>query len=274
MTPPITIILLNYNTKSLTLECLANVIPYATGRGWQIIVVDNASEDDSAEAIATRFPSVHLIRNDRNLGYAGGNNLGLRQANGDVVVLLNSDVIVSPEGLSSLASYLQTCAAVGAVSPRLTTAQGDPQSYAFGNDPTLPYLFQRGIRSLLRRGDVHDWKVDHPLSIDWVSGACLCVRREVIDQVGLLDENFFLYFEDVDWCLRMRQAGWQIVYNPNWSVVHFGGGSQLERYGSSPLYYESLLYFYQKHYPGFPALILRVAIAIYRWFIGRLPLRS
>jgi GT2 family glycosyltransferase len=111
--------------------------------------------------------------------------------------------------------------------------------------------------------------VDQAIDVEWISGACFCTRRSVVDEVGLLDDRFFLYFEDNDWCLRIRQAGWRVVYNPSWAVVHLGGGSQPERRGSNLLYYDSLLYFYQKHYHWWQTQILRVAIAVYRRLIAQ-----
>jgi len=269
MIPSLSLILLNFNTRDMMLACLDTLLPTAQDREWQIIVVDNGSTDGSAAAIAQRFPHVALLASSTNLGYAGGNNLGLRQATGNAVVLLNSDVIVDASALQALADYLHTHPDVGALSPRLLIRDSVPQPYAFGNDPTLAYLVRRGINTILRRGALHDWGIDHAIDVDWISGACFCVRRSILPQVGLLDERFFLYFEDIDWCLRIRQAGWRIIYNPAWSVIHLGGASQPDIQGSSDLYYQSLLYFYQKHYAWIQRTILSVALTVYRWLITR-----
>jgi len=105
----------------------------------------------------------------------------------------------------------------------LRTANGEDQAFAYGDDPTLTYLLRRGSRALLRREPLHGWDVDQPIETQWVSGACVAVRREVIEQVGLLDERFQLYFEDNDWCWRIRQTGWKVIYDPRFTVTHLGG---------------------------------------------------
>lgn len=264
MTPLLSVIVLNYNTRDLTLSCLQTLSVLAQAEDWQIIVVDNGSSDGSVEAIEAGFPEVELIASPANRGYAAGNNLGLRQAVGDSVILLNSDVIADAAVLKALAGYLADHPDVGAVSPRLLTQAGTAQAFAFGHDPSLGYLLRRGFYALVLRRALHDWNVAHPLDVDWISGACFCVRRSILAQVGLLDERFFLYFEDNEWCMRMRAAGWRVVYHPGWSVVHLGGASQVRGQGSPQLYYDSLLYLYQKHYPWTHTLLLRSALTVYR----------
>lgn len=264
MTAPLSVIILNFNTRDLTLACLKTLSAFAQDEGWQLLVVDNGSSDGSVEAIEQAFPNIELIASPTNRGYAGGNNLGLKHAHGDNIILLNSDVLAEPSVLKALAGYLSSHPDVGAVSPRLLTQAGVAQPYAFGCDPSLGYLLRRGFCSLVLRRSVHDWGVAHPTDVNWISGACFCVRRSVVTQVGLLDDRFFLYFEDNEWCMRMRAAGWRIVYNPSWSVVHLGGASQTRGRGSPQLYYDSLLYLYQKHYPWLHTLILRITLAVYR----------
>lgn len=246
MKPPVSVVLLNYNTRELTLAAMARLAPEADARAWQLVVVDSASTDGSADAIAAAFPSVALIRLAENRGYAAGNNRGLAVAKGDFVVLLNSDVLVGAAELQGLLDYLAANPAVGAVSAGLRTAEGAAQAFAFGSDPSPAYLLRRGVGRLLGLPPLHDWAVPEPLAVDWVSGACLGVRRDVIEQIGGLDEGFFLYFEDVDWCRRMRAAGWQVVYNPTVSVVHLGGQSQPARRIANRHYSESLARYYTK----------------------------
>ncbi len=263
LSPTISVVVLTHNTRDLVLQCVAGFYDRALALGWQLIVVDNGSNDDTAHAVAEMFPAVELIRSERNLGFAAGSNLGLRRAVGRVVVLMNSDIIASAETLQALADELLAHPEIGALSPRLLTADGTPQPFAFGSDPKLGYLLRRGLRAVLRRGPMHNWSVDHPIEVDWVSGACLCIRQEVLQQIGLLDERFFLYFEDNDWCLRARQAGWRIVYDPRWQVTHLGGASQPMRQLTSQTYYRSLTVFYAKHYGPTAALLLRLLLPIY-----------
>lgn len=268
MKPPISVVLLNYNTRALTLAALARLLPEATERGWQVIVVDNASTDGSGEAVAAAFPAVTLLSLTENRGYAAGNNRGVEVAAGDFVVLLNSDALVGVAELQALADYLVENPSAGAVSAGLRTAKGEAQAFAFGGDPTPGYLLRRGLGRVLPLPPLHNWAVTEALSVDWVSGACLCVSREVIEQIGGLDENFFLYFEDVDWCKRMRGAGWQVVYNPLVSVVHLGGQSQPARRVANRHYGESLRYFYQKHYGRLWTATISGALVVYNRLMG------
>lgn len=249
---PASIIVLSYNTRDLTLTCLEQFTPGALSAGWQVIVVDNGSQDDTASVVSRTFPQVEVVRSQENRGFAAGNNLGLRRAEGKAIVLMNSDVLASFAVLAALLRFLDQHPQVGALSPQLRTRTGAPQAFAYGYDPKPGYLLRRGLRRLLGRSALHDWAVTSPIEVDWVSGACMCVRRAAIEQVGLLDEHFFLYFEDNDWCLRMRKAGWKVMYVPTLAVVHLGGQSEPERHIASRHYRDSLRYFYQKHY-GPPA---------------------
>src|SRR5438128_275728 len=203
----LSIVILAYNTRDLLAQCLGQFYQELSTSGVQMIVVDNASIDGTSDMVQDQFPTVELISSSQNLGYAGGNNLGLRQATGKSIILLNSDVLVAADTLTALARELQQQEHTGAISAGLLTAERKPQAFAFGDDPTLRYLLKRGARSLLNLGPLHRWDIEGPINVGWISGACMTVRREVLEQVDLLDERFFLYFEDVDWCLRMRQAG-------------------------------------------------------------------
>lgn len=268
MTPLLSIVLLNYNTRELALASLARLVPAAGARGWQLLVVDNASTDGSADAVARSFPGVALIALTENRGYAAGNNRGLEAATGDAVLLLNSDVLVGTEELQALADFLKSHPAVGAVSAGLRAADGAAQAFAFGGDPSPGYLLRRGIGRLLRLPPLHNWAVTQPLAVDWVSGACVCVRRAVIEQIGGLDEGFFLYFEDVDWCRRMREAGWRVVYNPTVQVVHLGGQSQPARRVANRCYGESLRYYYRRYYGPLWTALIGGLLAVYTRLFG------
>lgn len=267
--PPATIIVLNYNTRELLLDCLNGFAREVVEEDWQVVVVDNGSSDGSAGAVQAAFPSVELVRSDRNVGFAAGNNLGLQQARGAALMLLNTDVIVTGTQLNELVTYLEIHPDVGAVSAGLRTRDGEPQAFAYGDDPSLGYILRRGARRLLGRKPLHDWHVAEPIDTDWVSGACLAVRASVYRRIGGLDEQFFLYFEDVDWCRRIRHAGWRIVYNPEVQVIHLGGRSQPERAVANRLYETSLLKFYAKHYGVLARAALKALLPVYRLLISR-----
>jgi N-acetylglucosaminyl-diphospho-decaprenol L-rhamnosyltransferase len=263
---PATVIVLVHNTPDLLLRCLQSFCERCRMRQWQIIVVDNGSEEDVTRVIGEKFHGVEVIRSERNSGFAAGNNLGLRRAKGEFIILMNSDVICRPETLEALVASVQKEPRIAAMSPGLLTAHGDPQAFAFGSDPSPRYLIRRGVRALLRLGPLHDWAVSEPIEVDWASAACICVRAEAIKEVGMLDESYPLYFEDCDWCLRMRTAGWRILYNPRLKITHLGGASQPEDgpSGRRNLYYQSLLLFCQKHYGRGWKFFLRILLAGYR----------
>ena len=233
----------------------------------EVIVVDNASTDGSADLIAVEFPEVKLIRNRDNVGFARGNNQGIRVSQGRYVLLLNSDTLVKPDALTQLVAFMDQHAAAGAVSPRLVLPGGEPQAFVFGGDPSIGYLIKRGLYRLVLRRPSHDWHTAQIQAVDWVSGACLLVRRAAIEQVGGLDENIFMYFEDADWCKRIRQAGWQVMFNPQIEIVHLGGQSLRQNPAARRGYYRSLDYYYRKHFGVGPRWMLQAALLPYRLMV-------
>jgi GT2 family glycosyltransferase len=265
-----TVIILVHNTPDLLLQCLHGFSESLLNKNWQIIVVDNGSDMDVCPIVAQAFRGVDVIRSERNLGFAAGNNLGLRAAKGEFIFLVNSDVIATGETFESLIGSFQSDSRLGAISPGLLTAQGEPQAFAFGGAMSPRYLIRRGIRSVLGLKPLHDWAEKEPLDVEWVSAACICVRRKAVEEVGELDETFPLYFEDVDWCTRMRACGWKIVYNPRLKVIHLGGASPPDGTANrQELYYRSLLLFYEKHYGRFWKLLIGAFLAVYRMMAAR-----
>jgi len=262
----LSVIIVTWNVRELALACLRALpealTPAPTGAAQtsplphEIIVVDNASTDGTAGLLRSDYPHVQLLENSENLGFARANNRALALARGRYVVLLNADTEPRPGSLAAMIRFMDAHARCGAASPRLVRPDGAPQPYAFGKDPSPLYLLCRALAH--RRGTyLHDWAVREPVQVDWVSGACLVARRETVAQVGGLDERIFMYFEDNDWCRRMRAAGWEVWYNPGAEVKHIGGASLGQNPHARAAYYESLVYFYRKHYGRLPAAILR-----------------
>jgi GT2 family glycosyltransferase len=227
----LSIVIVSYNVRDLLAACLDSVfaeIARLAPRTVEVFVVDNASADGSAAMVAERFPQVRLIVNSDNRGFAAANNQALRESHGRCVVLLNPDTLVRPEALGTLLDFLDANPRVGVIGPRLVNPDGSFQHSAFGF-PTLAQAFfdffpihhrlfdsrlnGRYPRRLYERGQ--PFCVDHPL------GACLMARREALEQVGWLDEGFFIYCEEIDWCLRMKQAGWGVYCVPQAEVVHY-----------------------------------------------------
>ncbi len=260
----LSVVIVSWNTADLLRDCLASLLARADGEGLEIIVVDNASSDGSADMVQREFPQAHLVRNDHNLGFACATNRGIRTSQGRYVLLLNSDTRTSTGALRALAEFMESHVDAGACGPRLIRPNGEPQPYGFGGDPTPGYLIRRALSRLLLRRALHDWGTERVQKVDWVSGACVLARRTAIEQVGLLDEAMFMYFEDNDWCLRMRQAGWSVYYDPLVTVVHLGGRSPADSPGAGKAYSRSLEYFYRKHYGPLAQAWLRAGLAVYR----------
>lgn len=263
MVSDLAIVIVNWNTRDMLRDCLTSL---GGEQSWSyhVIVVDNASTDGSAEMVTREFPQVHLISNKENAGFARANNQGIQAGQGRYVLLLNSDTIVPTGALEQLIRFMDEHSKAGACGPRLLRPDGSPQPYAFGGDPTPGYLLARGLNQLLFHRYLHDWATDKVQEVDWVTGACLLVRREAIDQVGLLDESIFMYFEDNDWCLRIRKAGWKVYYNPQAEIVHIGGQSLAQNPAAQAAYHQSLIYVYGKHYGLLRRWLLQGLLTVYR----------
>jgi N-acetylglucosaminyl-diphospho-decaprenol L-rhamnosyltransferase len=259
--PRLSVVIVNWNTAALTLDCLRSLLQPALAIEFDVTVVDNGSTDDSVVRISSAFPELRVIRNAGNRGFAAANNQGIAASAGRYVLLLNSDTRIPRDALERLVSFMDAQAGVAACAPRLLRSDGSVQPYAFGGDPTPLYLTKRRLYALFGRA-LHDWGEGHTLEVDWVSGACLMARREAIERVGGLDESMFMYFEDNDWCLRFRRAGWKVVYFPEASIVHLGGGSAAASADASRAYRQSLRRFYRKHYGPLARLWLAGAMAL------------
>ncbi len=260
----LSVVIINWNTATLLQQCLSTVVSSVDALEGEVIVIDNASTDGSPKMVEQEFSTVHLIRNSKNIGFARANNQGWRTSNGEYVLFLNSDTIALPKALPQLMEFMDNHPDAGACSPRLSRADGTTQPFAFGGDPTPMYLLRRGFARLLLRRPLHDWETRAPLSVDWVSGACLLARRAALEQIDGWNEKFFMYFEDNDLCLRMRRAGWKIFYAPQATITHLGGASLAQSKTRTRFYDASLRYFYRKHYSFFARVALELMLPFYR----------
>lgn len=244
-------IVVNWNTRELLRRCLAAV--HATVRTpHELLVVDNGSDDDSPAMVRSQFPDAVLIANDTNRGFAAAVNQALARAAGRLFLLLNSDAQVQPGAVETLVEWLRTHPRTGICGPRLRDGQGRVQ-LSFGAFPTIRHEAVRKWlwNPLAQRpwgARVLEWRFRRPLSVDWVLGACLMIRRDTAARIGPLDEGFFFYFEEVDWCLRARRAGWEVMLVPHAEVIHLGGRSVARDPQRLALEYrKSQRRFYQKH---------------------------
>jgi N-acetylglucosaminyl-diphospho-decaprenol L-rhamnosyltransferase len=262
--PAISIVIVNWNTVQLLEQCLRSIIAGNCDSVAQIIVVDNGSTDTSLTLLQEQYPHVHCIQNRENVGFGRATNQGLSISTARYVLLLNSDTIIPPHAFAQLVDFMDHHSDAGACSPRLCQLDGQAQPFAFGDDPTPWYLARRATSLLLFRRPLHDWSVSHTLAVDWVSAACMLVRRSVIEQIGGLDEQIFMYFEDNDWCLRMRKQGWKIYYVPDVAITHIGGQSSSLSLTTRRHYDTSLQYFYRKHYGTLSQRWLQLFQYLYR----------
>jgi N-acetylglucosaminyl-diphospho-decaprenol L-rhamnosyltransferase len=260
----ISVVILSYNTRDLLRACLRSVI--AGELTVETIVVDNASTDGSAAMVREEFPGVRLIESATNLGFAGGNNRAFRTCSGRYVLLLNSDAELHAGALATLASYLETHPRVGAVGPRLLNTDGSLQPSAFGF-PTLGRMALVLTRlSLLLLGHTETgavYRPETPQAVDWITGACLMVRRSVVESVGPLDERFFFDYEDVDWCRRIGAAGWELHTVPWTTTTHHRWQSKSQLGEQALRGDEAACYYFRKHHG---AVAERVIRALLVWF--------
>ncbi len=228
----LSIIIVNWNTRDLLLQCVRSIIGTAKISNFEIIVVDNNSSDDSCSAIQNAFPQIRLIKNELNLGFAKANNIGIRQSSGKYLALINSDIELLPDCLDSLYGYMESNPNVGIAAPKILNPDGTYQLTC----RKFPSLWNDFVEALMIHSLVPGLKhfsgelinLDHqkePYVTDLVGGCFLFIRRQTLDSIGLLDEQFFFYGEDKDLCWRSWKAGWPIIYVPSATAIHYGGAS-------------------------------------------------
>ena len=232
MSCEVSIIVVNWNTMGHLRNCLDSICLAISGINAEIIVVDNASEDGSVDMVKTDFSWVKLINNCENLGFAKANNIGITSSIGNYLCFINSDVIVEKDCIKELVRYLKKNFNVGMVGPLIRNPDKSVQTSCYGY-PTLWNMFccAMGLDKLFSKSILFGgrmmpyWTHDAVRDVEVLNGCFWCVRREALDSVGLLDANFFMYGEDIDWCKRYRDAGWDVVFYPDAEAIHFGGAS-------------------------------------------------
>jgi len=270
--PDLSIIIVSWNVCELLQNCLRSVLAQNELR-LQIIVVDSASTDGSPEMIAEQFPQVELVACQENVGFPGGNNLGLERANGRFILLLNPDTVVCNDALTKMVAYLEQNPRVGVVGPQLLNADGSVQS-SRRRFPTLRTAFFESTwlqpyapQAVLDDYFVLDVGDGETAVVDWVMGACLMTRQEVVAQVGGLDEKYFMYSEELDYCRRVHEAGWQVVYYPQAQVTHLSGKSSEQAVTQRHINFNrAKLRYFRKYHGRLAAGVLRLFLLIsYSW---------
>jgi len=230
----LSIIIVNWNTKQLLLDCLASLYKYMPDIGVEIFVVDNASTDDSVDAVSRSFPDAQVIVNAGNWGFARANNVAIKRMRGKYAVLLNSDTLLKESTLQGLHAFMEKHPVAGMCGPQLLNADGSKQK-STGEFPKLfeEFVSKSIIRfvSLKKKTSTAEQKKNGcagPRPVDFILGACMMVRKAAIDAVGMLDEDYFFLYEEIDWCYRMHRSGWRVYHLPEVSLYHLGGQSMRE----------------------------------------------
>ncbi len=256
MATDVSVVIVSYNTCALLRDCLQSVRASSTAPD-EVFVVDNASVDGSPGMVASEFPDVTLIGLERNVGFAGANNVALRRCRGSRILLLNPDATLAYDALARLDATLDAWPDAAAAGPRILNADGTPQSSGYPFPTLLSEIRQsKRVNRLLALvlGPAPESAGVVPAAsfeVDWSDGACMLLRREALDAVGLLDEQYFLYTEELDWCFNARRAGWSIVVDPRAVVRHHRGQSSISTDTSSlstALLVETRLRYYRKNH--------------------------
>lgn len=252
----ISIIIVSWNTRELLRACLHSIAEFLAADQVQVIVVDNRSRDGSAEMVAREFPQVLLIESGDNLGFSRANNLGLAKAIGRYILFLNPDTLFIDGSLVPCWQFAEEHPEAGLIGCRLLNGDGSLQKGSFISPGLFATLFiNLGLHVFLpatrrRRLFLCDKDYEHNQKIDWMRGAFMLIERNKLERIGYFDEHLFMYAEDLDLCLRARQAGWQNYYFAGSRIVHYGNASAQHQFGDRRLQavFRSLDYVYRKHY--------------------------
>ena len=265
--PRVTAVIVSHNTRDDLRRCLRSLQAHA-GLPCEVVVVDNASADGSADMVGAEFPETRLFRNRENVGFSRANNQGLSAAAAAYVLILNSDAELTSGALPALAALLDARPRVGAVGPRTLNPDGTLQvSFGPALTPLAEWRTRRLVRGVKRRDPAALAEAEVRAAVerepDWVSGSCLLARKDALAAVGGFDEAFFLYEEDVDLCLRLRRAGWGVVFTPAASVVHhLGRSTEADPARARLEYHRSHLRYYRKHNGALLSAALRAFIGV------------
>jgi GT2 family glycosyltransferase len=258
MNVDVSICIVTYHARDFLRDSLRSIYAAVDSISFEIIVVDNHSEDGTLDMLRKEFPEVQLLINQQNTGYTRPNNQAIRVSQGRTILLINPDTLVEPNTITELVSFLDIHPEVGIVGPKVLNRDGTLQKQCRRSEarPWDSICYFSGLSRLFP----HDKRfagylmtyLDEDLTheAEAVSGSCMLIRREVIDQVGYLDENFFAYQEDTDYCRRTRLAGWKVYYNPSAQIIHYGGegGSKVQPYRAILEWHRSYYLYYRKHF--------------------------
>ena len=273
----VSVIIVNWNTKELLRDCLSSVYEYAGDIGYEIIVIDNASIDGSAEMVKNDFQQVILMENSDNRGFATANNQGMAVAKGRYMLLLNSDTVVLDNAIANIVNFADENPQIAVTGCRVLNPDRTLQRTCFMFPSVLnmllssTYLYKLFPKNrFFGREQMTWWNRNDVRQVDVVTGCFMLVRRKAIDQVGMMDEQFFMYSEETDWCYRFREKNWKVMFAPVGQIIHFGGQSTAQKPVAMIVQLRlSILKFMKKHYCRSTYLIARFLVALF--FAIRLP---
>jgi GT2 family glycosyltransferase len=261
--PDLTVIIVNWNTRELLLNCIESFYRTVKGLSSEIFVVDNGSSDGSADSVRRAFPEIEVIQNQWNMGFARANNEALRRSKGRYALLLNTDAILAHGAVETLVEFMDHNPTVGIAGGQLINGDGSKQN-SFDNFPSLAAeaLNKSLLRILFpRRYPSKRVNYSTPIEVQSVIGACMIVRSQSIQEVGLLDEDYFFFLEETDWCYRMRRRRWQVCHVPQAKVIHLQGRTaDLVKERAKIEYYRSLYLFFRKYRGTVELIMLKVVL--------------
>lgn len=261
----LSVVIVSWNVKDLLAGCLESLYADPLMPEHEILVVDNASTDATIQMLNQQYPQVRVLESENNIGFAAANNWGIRECTGDYILLLNPDTEVKRGALAALLEYLSSNPGVGAVGPRINNPDGGLQ-LSCSPVPTLQSEFLRLYHLPGMRHDgyyeMQNWDQREPHPTDILLGACIMLPRVALDQVGLMDEEYFMYTEETDLCFRLKRAGWNLFWVPSAQIIHYGGQSTKQAARDMFLrLYQSKTLFFRKNYGAIPVMIYKLLLA-------------
>ncbi len=268
----LSVTIVNYNTKDLLKQCIKSIYNTTKEITFEIIVVDNASTDGSVEMLKKEFPDVKVIANKENLFFTRAHNQALRISKGRYLMILNSDTVILDGAFDKIVKFMDEHPECGACGPKLV---GPDMKHQWSGEkfPTLLYAFFDVLllNTIFPKNPVKSkrlqrtWNRNTTTEVDTVSGACMLVRKNVIDKVGILDENFLSYWEEIDWCKRIKDNGWKIFFISDAVIIHFWEIS-MNKHGKEKkerIFYNSMLYYYKKHFGSIISFLLKTILILF-----------
>ncbi len=253
----LSIIIVNWNSIQVLRQCLNSIQLCQDSISYEVWVIDNASTDNSLEVLNSEFSWVKILRNSENMGFAFANNQAALNANGRYLLFLNPDTQILPTTIPTMIQYADSHPEIGCLGPRIVNSAGSHQRSCWRNYPGLLfafidtfYLWKMSWLPIVKLSEYSEADLTHPCDVDHLLGACLLIPLQAWQQVGPFDDDYFLFFEETEWCYRAKRNGWRIIYFPEAEIVHYGQYSSRQLPGENlPHYYRSYIRFYKKQHP-------------------------